>query len=287
MSGLVGSLVSTAGNLIGGGLSQVLARSNQNAANEWNSPVNMIRQYRQAGINPYSAVSGGQTVGHSQPVNSPDFGSLGSQAAQSFQQTYALEEQKQQLLSQVQSNIAESKVANAKALETAASTKGKGIWNDIYEFASNDVKQQFALENQVRIQQAASLKATTVLTNLQANGQKLQNDNYKRIIDMSLAKQVAEINELYTRGVYNSASARQAYQNALLAASSRAKVDVEKDVLEKQADSLVKQAEKQADLLESQTHLNYSNVGKVNSEKLHTDKRNENFWWNLIPMVNP
>lgn len=287
MSGLIGSLVSTAGNLIGGGLSQAFARSNQNAANAWNSPLNMIKQYRQAGINPYAAVSGGQMIGNSQPVNAPDFGSLGSQAAQSFQQTYALEEQKQQLLSQVQSNIAESKVANAKALETAVSAKGKGIWNDIYDFASKDIKQQFALENQVHIQQAASLKASSVLTNLQAEGQRLQNDNYNRIIDMSLAKQVAEINELYTRGIYNRAAAKQAYQNALFAASSRSKVDVERGILERQADSLVKQAAQQIGLTESQEHLNYSNAGKANSEKRHTDKRSENFWWNLIPMVNP
>lgn len=261
LGGLVGGGISTIGNLFGGSQSykyqQQLAAQQFNYNKElmqmqqdYNNPVNQMNMYRKAGINPNAVVGNttsisGSSVGQG---SAPNLGNLGSEALQGFNRGFMMPSERQLTLSNSQAaltqsdkNLADASRAAADAARLREDTKGKQISNDILQYQSDALKEQEQLKNNLINEQIAATSTGTMLTQLQALGQHILNENQQNMIDQQLAEQSARIELMRKQGSLTDKQAIAAYQQALKSAAERNGIVINNDILERSASKIVNQ----------------------------------------------
>lgn len=295
---LISSGVTTAGNLIGAGLNRLFGKD---AAKEqfeynkqliaeqykYNNPQRQMADYRAAGINPYAALGNNTSVSGSSvgQAPTPELSGLGSEAVDAFQSGYLLQSQKDKNIADAQAAVSQSKALAQSALESEANTnklksmtKYQDLYNDFFDQASSDMKESIRLANEVKIEQAAKLRSDTTLTSLQATAQDIKNKRLDELIDSQLAMNVAQIYELYTRGMLNKASASRAVEEALNAAEFRKGIVIDNDVKRRTADAIVSKAE-----WDSDTSMQKSL--KTAADKRVSQKEDTYYWRRFIPFA--
>lgn len=261
LSGVVGGGLSTIGNLFGA--SQSNKYQQQLAAQQFeynkqlmqmqmdfNNPVYQMNQFRKAGINPNAVLGNttsisGSSVGQG---SAPNLSSLGSDALQGFNRGFMMQSERdlalssaQQALTQSQKNIADSAKSAADTANINEDTKSKQLSNDILQYQSDDLKKQEQLKNNLISEQIASTSAGTMLTQLQAFGQHVLNENQQKIFDQQLAESSARIELMRKQGNLSDQQAKAAYQQALKSAAERNGIEINNDILERSASKIVNQ----------------------------------------------
>lgn len=261
LGGVVGGGLSTIGNLFGG--SQSFKYQQQLAAQQfdynkqlmqmqqdYNNPVNQMNMFRHAGINPNAVVGNttsisGSSVGQG---SAPNLGNLGSEALQGFNRGFMMPSERQLALSNSQAaltqsdkNLADASRAAADVARLREDTKGKQISNDILQYQSDALKEQEQLKNNLINEQIAATSTNTMLTELQAFGQNILNENQQKIFDQQLAESSARIELMRKQGNLSDQQAMAAYQQALKSAAERNGIEINNDILERSANKIVNQ----------------------------------------------
>lgn len=261
LNGIVGAGVSTLGNLLGNNISfkeqKQLAADQFNynkqllqMQQDFNNPAAQMLMFRKAGINPYAALGhntsiSGSSVGQG---SAPSLGNLGSDAVQAMQSGFSLPSDRdltlanaQAALTQSQKNIADSVKSSAETANVNEDIKSKQLHNDILQYQSDDLKKQEQLKNDLISEQIASTSANTMLTELQALGQNVLNQNQQKMIDQQLSEQAARIELMRKEGKLNETQVAAAYQQALKSAAERNGIEINNDILKKSASKIVNQ----------------------------------------------
>lgn len=257
-TGLISAGVSTAGNLLGGLLSNSISYSQQRKlaeqqfqyqkelnqmAMDFNNPQNQMDMWRKAGINPYAVVGNttsinGGSVGQGN-VSSPNFGNLGTSAVDAFNNGFTIQSEKQKIVADTQAALAGSELAKVQAKKGLEETAGLKMDNEIKQYMADDIKLSQKLQNQLTLEQIANQSANTMMLELQAVGQDILNKNQQKMIDSQLSEQAARIELARKQGVLSDAQAQSAYQSALEAAARRNGINIDNDILKRSADKIV------------------------------------------------
>lgn len=261
LSGVVGGGLSTIGNLFGASQSnkyqQQLAAQQfdynkqlMQMQQDFNNPVNQMNMFRHAGINPNAVLGNttsisGSSVGQG---SAPSLGHLGSDAMQAFHSGFMAPSERQLTLSNAQAaltqsdkNLADASRAAADAARLREDTKGKQISNDILQYQSDALKEQEQLKNNLISEQIAATSAGTMLTELQAFGQHILNENQQKIFDQQLAESAARIELMRKQGKLSEAQAAAAYEQALKSSAERNGIEINNDILKRSANKIVNQ----------------------------------------------
>lgn len=261
LSGLLSGGISTIGNLVGNAISfkqqKELAADQFNynkqlmqMQQDFNNPKNQIAMYRSAGINPYAALGNntsisGSTVGQG---SAPSLGNLGSDVSQAFQSGFMLPSDRQltlansqAALTQSEKNLSDASRSAADAANLREDTKSKQISNDILQYQSDALKKQEQLKNDLISEQIAATSTNTMLTELQAFGQHILNENQQKMLDQQLAESAARIELMRKEGKLNEAQAAAAYHQALKSAAERNGIQINNDILKNSAAKIVNQ----------------------------------------------
>lgn len=261
LSGLLSGGISTIGNLVGNGISfkqqKELAADQFNynkqlmqMQQDFNNPKNQLALYRSAGINPNAALGNNTSISGSSvgQGSAPSLGNLGSDVSQAFQSGFMLPTERQltlansqAALTQSEKNISDAARSVADAANLREDTKTKQISNDILQYQSDALKQQEQLKNDLTREQIAATSANTMLTELQAFGQHILNENQQKMLDQQLAESAARIELMRKEGKLNEAQAAAAYQQALKSAAERNGIEINNDILKKSASKIVNQ----------------------------------------------
>lgn len=299
----LGSLISSIGSLLSGGISTIgnLAGANKSfkyqqqlAAQQFdynkqllqmqmdfNKPSNQILEYRKAGINPYASFGNNTSVGTSSVGlgSAPNLSNIGTDAINSvngaMQQLLSADMQpttKQLALANAQQALTQSNLNNANASKSAAETDNQRLQNDILQYQSDDLKQQEQLKNDLYREQIANTSAATMLTELQAVNQDVLNKNQQKMLDQQLAVDGARIELMRKEGKLNDSQAAAAYQQALKSAAERHGVEINNDILSRSANKIVNKH-----FAESLYEHYKANIARKDYENYNTDK-----WFNRI-----
>lgn len=282
VAGLIGTGVSTLGNLLGGLFSNDVAFKQQQklAAQQFeyqkqlnqqqmdfNSPVTQMHLWRNAGINPNAVVgnttsiSGGSVGQGTAP--SPNLGHIGDSALQAFTQAFSVDSERQQNVANAQAALSQSKALDAQALKSLVETKGINLSNDILAAQSSDFKRKISLENALVRSQIAEADTKSTLNELLATRQVTENRNLQKVIDTDLAHTVASIKLMVADGKLKQAQAVQALDSAILAKAQTVGVSISNRLANATAFDYIRQFSNQADL----------------SKEESTYKSNENDWY--------
>lgn len=257
-AGLISAGVSTAGNLLGGLLSNGISFSQQRKlaeqqfqyqkelnqmAMDYNNPKNQMSMWRDAGINPYAVVGNttsinGGSVGLGS-VSSPNLGNLGTSAVDAFNNGFTIQSEKQKIVADTQAVLAGSELAKVQAKKGLEETAGLKMDNEIKQYMADDIKLSQKLQNQLTLEQIANQSANTMMLQLQAVGQDILNKNQQKMIDSQLSEQAARIELARKQGLLSDAQAQSAYQSALEAAARRNGINIENDIIKRSADKIV------------------------------------------------
>lgn len=257
-AGLISAGVSTAGNLLGGLLSNGISFSQQRKlaeqqfqyqkelnqmAMDYNNPKNQMSMWRDAGINPYAVVGNttsinGGSVGLGS-ASSPNFGNLGSSVVDAFNHGFTIQSEKQKIVADTQASLAGSALAKVQAQKGLEEAAGLKMDNEIKQYMADDIKLSQKLQNQLTLEQIANQSANTMMLQLQAVGQDILNKNQQKMIDSQLSEQAARIELARKQGLLSDAQAQSAYQSALEAAARRNGININNDVLKRSADKIV------------------------------------------------
>lgn len=268
ISGLISAGVSTLGNIFGNSISYGQAQRLQSRQfdfskqlmqmqQDYNSPVNQMSLYRQAGINPYAA------LGHNTSISSGSVGApsvspfnLGSQALGDYIAGSMQPADKQKVLVDIQKIINEGKKIDADTLSVIKDIDNKELQNDILFHQSDALKEREDIQNLILMTQRANLESQTTYNMLQAVGQNILNQNQQKIIDAQLANDIAQNMVLIAQRKLTIAQAKSAMEAAYYTAAQRQGQHLNNQVIERSVDSLVK-----------------SNQWKAQLDKLNTDYR--------------
>lgn len=257
-AGLISAGVSTAGNLLGGLLSNGISYSQQRKlaeqqfqyqkelnqmAMDFNNPKTQMSLWRDAGINPYSVVGnttsiGGGSVGQGS-VSVPNLGNLGSSAFDAFNNGFTIQSEKQKIAADTQAALAGSQLAKVQAQKGLEETAGLKMDNEIKQYMADDIKLSQKLQNQLMLEQIANQSANTMMLQLQAVGQDILNKNQQKMIDSQLSEQGARIELARKQGKLTDEQAKAAYQSALESAARRNGIKLDNDILVRSADKIV------------------------------------------------
>lgn len=257
-AGLISAGVSTAGNLLGGLMSNGISYSQQRKlaeqqfqyqkelnqmAMDFNNPKNQMSLWREAGINPYAVVGNttsinGGSVGQGS-VSSPNFGNLGTSAVDAFNHGFTIQSEKQKIVADTQAALAGSELAKVQAKKGLEETAGLKMDNEIKQYMADDIKLSQKLQNQLTLEQIANQSANTMMLQLQAVGQDILNKNQQKMIDSQLSEQAARIELARKQGLLSDAQAQSAYQSALESAARRNGINIDNDILKRSADKIV------------------------------------------------
>ncbi len=257
-AGLISAGVSTAGNLLGGLLSNGISYSQQRKlaeqqfqyqkelnqmAMDFNNPKNQMSLWREAGINPYAVVGNttsinGGSVGQGS-VSAPNLANLGSSAVDAFNSGFTIQSEKQKIVADTQAALAGSALAKVQAQKGLEETARIKMDNEIRQYMADDIKLSQKLQNQLTLEQIANQSANTMMLQLQAVGQDILNKNQQKMIDSQLSEQGARIELARKQGYLSDAQARAAYQSALETAARRNGIIINNDILERSADKIV------------------------------------------------
>lgn len=261
LGGVVGGGLSTIGNLFGGSQSfkyqqRLVAqqfdynKQLMQMQQDFNNPVTQMNMFRHAGINPYAVLGNttsisGSSVGQG---SAPNLGTLGSEALQGFNRGFMMQSERdlalssaQQALTQSQKNIADSVKSATETSSINEDTKSKQLRNDILQYQSDDLKKQEQLKNNLISEQIASTSVGTMLTELQAYGQHVLNENQQKLFDQQLAESAARIELMRKQGNLSDQQAKAAYQQTLKSAAERNGIEINNDILERSANKIVNQ----------------------------------------------
>lgn len=229
IGGILGAGLSTIGNLVGNGIS--FNQQKQLAADQFNynkqlmqmqmdfnKPSNQMLEYRKAGINPYATLGNNTSVSSSSvgQGSAPNFGMLGSDMMQAFNQFYQADAQKQALEANAISALTQGKNNEADTIKKLSEKKNQDIQNDILSYQANDFKQKSALENNLIRSQIAEIESKAVMNELLATKQVSENANYQKIVEQDLAESVARIKLMQQEGRLSQAQAVDALAGAIL-----------------------------------------------------------------------
>lgn len=257
-AGLISAGISTAGNLLGGLLSNGISYSQQRKlaeqqfqyqkdlnqmAMDYNNPQNQMNMWRNAGINPYAVVGNttsisGGSVGQGS-VSAPNLGNLGSSAVEAFNNGFMIQSQKEKNVADTQAALAGSQLAKVQAQKGLEEAAGIKMDNEIKQYMADDIKISQKLQNQLMLEQIAFQSSNTLLLQLQAVGQDILNRNQQKMIDSQLSEQSARIELARKQGYLSDAQAKAAYQSALEAAARRNGIIINNDILERSANKIV------------------------------------------------
>ncbi len=257
-AGLISAGVSTAGNLLGGLLSNGISYSQQRKlaeqqfqyqkqlnqmAMDYNNPQNQMNMWRNAGVNPYAVVGNttsisGGSVGQGS-VSAPNLANLGSSAVDAFNNGFTIQSEKQKIVADTQAALAGSALAKVQAQKGLEETARIKMDNEIRQYMSDDIKLSQKLQNQLTLEQIANQSANTMMLQLQAVGQDILNKNQQKMIDSQLSEQAARIELARKQGLLSDAQAQSAYQSALEAAARRNGININNDILKRSADKIV------------------------------------------------
>ncbi len=257
-AGLISAGVSTAGNLLGGLLSNGISYSQQRKlaeqqfqyqkelnqmAMDYNNPKNQMSLWREAGINPNAVVGNttsisGGSVGQGS-VASPNLGNLGSSAVEAFNNGFTIQSEKQKIVADTQAALAGSALAKVQAQKGLEETARIKMDNEIRQYMADDIKLSQKLQNQLTLEQIANQSANTMMLQLQSVGQDILNKNQQKMIDSQLSEQGARIELARKQGYLTDEQAKAAYQSALEAAARRNGININNDILERSANKIV------------------------------------------------
>lgn len=257
-AGLISAGVSTAGNLLGGLLSNGISYSQQRKlaeqqfqyqkelnqmAMDYNNPQNQMNLWRNAGINPNAVVGSttsisGGSVGQGS-VSPPNLANLGSSAVGAFNSGFTLQSEKQKIVADTQAALAGSQLAKVQAQKGLEEAAGIKMDNEIKQYMADDIKLSQKLQNQLMLEQIANQSANTMMLQLQAVGQDILNKNQQKMIDSQLSEQGARIELARKQGYLSDAQAIAAYQSALESAARRNGIIINNDIIERSADKIV------------------------------------------------
>lgn len=257
-TGLISAGVSTAGNLLGGLLSNGISYSQQRKlveqqfqyqkelnqmAMDFNNPKNQMSLWREAGINPNAVVGNttsinGGSVGLGS-ASSPNLANLGSSAVDAFNHGFTIQSEKQKIVADTQAALAGSQLAKVQAQKGLEEAAGLKMDNEIKQYMADDIKLSQKLQNQLTLEQIANQSANTMMLQLQAVGQDILNKNQQKMIDSQLSEQAARIELARKQGLLSEAQAQSAYQSALESAARRNGINIENDILKRSADKIV------------------------------------------------
>lgn len=257
-AGLISAGVSTAGNLLGGLMSNGISYSQQRKlaeqqfqyqkdlnqmAMDYNNPQNQMKMWRNAGINPYAVVGNttsisGGSVGQGS-VSAPNLGNLGSSAVDAFNNGFMIQSEKEKNVADTQAALAGSQLAKVQAQKGLEEAAGIKMDNEIKQYMADDIKLSQKLQNKLMLEQIAYQSSNTMLLQLQAVGQDILNRNQQKMIDSQLSEQSARIELARKQGYLSDAQAKAAYQSALEAAARRNGITINNDILERSANKIV------------------------------------------------
>lgn len=257
-TGLISAGVSTAGNLLGGLLSNGISYSQQRKlaeqqfqyqkelnqmAMDFNNPKNQMSLWREAGINPNAVVGNttsisGGSVGQG-TVSAPNLANLGSSAVEAFNNGFTIQSEKQKIVADTQAALAGSQLAKVQAQKGLEEAAGIKMDNEIKNYMADDIKLSQKLQNQLMLEQIANQSANTMMLQLQAVGQDILNKNQQKMIDSQLSEQGARIELARKQGKLSDEQAKAAYQSALESAARRNGITINNDILERSADKIV------------------------------------------------
>ncbi len=257
-AGLVSAGISTAGNLLGGLLSNGISYSEQRKlaeqqfqyqkelnqmAMDYNNPKNQMSLWREAGINPYAVVGNttsinGGSVGQGS-VSAPNLSNLGTSAVEAFNNGFTIQSEKQKLFADTQAALAGSELAKVQAQKGLEETARIKMDNEIRQYMADDIKLSQKLQNQLTLEQIANQSANTMMLQLQAVGQDILNKNQQKMIDSQLSEQGARIELARKQGYLSDEQAKAAYQSALESAARRNGIIINNDILERSANKIV------------------------------------------------
>lgn len=255
INGIISAGVSTLGNIFGNSISYGQAQRLQSRQfdfskqlmqmqQDYNSPVNQMSLYRQAGINPNAA------LGHNTSISSGSVGApsvtpfnLGSQAVGDYIAGSMQPAEKAKLVNETQKVINEGKKIDAETLSIIKDIDNKELQNDILYHQSDALKEREEIQNLILMTQRANLESQTTYNMLQAVGQNTLNMNQQKIIDAQLANDIAQNMVLIAQRKLNIAQAKSAMEAAFYTAAQRQGQHLNNQIISRSVDSLVKSNE--------------------------------------------
>lgn len=260
INGLISAGVSTLGNIFGNSISYGQAQRLQSRQfdfnkqllqmqQDYNSPVNQMSLYRQAGINPYAAL-GHNTSISSGSVGSPSFSpfNLGSQAVGDYIAGSMQPAEKEKVLVDIQKVINEGNKIDADTLSVIKDIENKELKNDILFHQSDALKEREDIQNLILMTQRANLESQTTYNMLLSVGQNTLNQNQQKIIDAQLANDIAQNMVLVAQEKLTLAQAKSAMEAAYYTAAQRQGQHLNNLIISRSVDSLVKSNEWKAQL---------------------------------------
>ena len=257
-AGLISAGISTAGNLMGGLLSNGISYSQQRKlaeqqfqyqkelnqmAMDYNNPQNQMTMWRNAGINPNAVVGSTTSIGAGSvgqgSVSAPNLSNIGTAALDAFNNGFTLQSEKQKIVADTQAALAGSQLAKVQAQKGLEETARIKMDNEIRQYMSDDIKLSQKLQNQLTLEQIANQSANTMMLQLQAVGQDILNKNQQKMIDSQLSEQGARIELARKQGTLTDEQAKAAYQSALEIAARRNGIIINNDILERSANKIV------------------------------------------------
>lgn len=251
VSGLLSAGISTIGNIFGNTLGYGQAKRLQSRQYEfnkqllqmqqdYNSPVNQMSLYRQAGINPYAA------LGHNTSISAGSVGApsvspfnLGSEAVGSYIAGSMQPAEKAKLVTEIQKVINETKKIDADTLSAIKDIDNKEMQNNILMHQSDSLKEREDIQNLILMTQRANLEAQTTHNTLLAVGQNTLNMNQQKILDAQLANDIAQNMVLLAQRKLTMAQAKSAMEAAYYTASQRQGQKLNNHIISRSVDNLV------------------------------------------------
>lgn len=238
-SGIISGGISTIGNLFGGGKQfdyQKQLAAQQFEYNkqlmqmqmDYNNPSNQMNMYRQAGINPYSALGNNTSVGLSSvgQGSAPNMSNIGSQAVDAFNAAYTVDSERQQMLANARSALSQSKALDADALKKLSEVKGIDLQNDILKTQAQDFKNKINLENKLVMSQIAATETQATLNELLGVRQIAENSNYRTMVTQQLAESASRIKLMAQQGELTKAQAVECLAGAMLSNAQTVGVNI-------------------------------------------------------------